>query len=68
MSKSVPHDPVYVGSRELMRLAHYAAKSDDKEIKAASDSIYSLIALNLRHNTIIVPEEMMPYYRKIQEV
>lgn len=61
-------DIVYVPAVELLRLCQIGYSSNTVESKAAADSVYSLLVLNLKHSNIIVPKDMLPYYRKLYQL
>lgn len=55
--------PVITTSTELLALALHGSKTPTTKCQDAADSIRSLLALNLKCHTVIVPPEMVGHYR-----
>lgn len=54
-----------VPGTELLRLAHLGSTADSIQKRAAAESIYSLLALNLKNEMVDIPMEMYRYYQRL---
>lgn len=59
---------VMINGRELLRLVHLGARRGNQRQKDAAASLRSLLALNLAHESIGVPQEMMPHLEVLQHL
>lgn len=55
-------------SNELLELVQLGDRSPRVDALDAADSIRSLLALNLKNRTVIVPEAMVPHYRVLAQL
>jgi hypothetical protein len=56
-------NPLISTTRELLDLALLGSRTPKRNCQDAADSIRSLLALNLKCHTVIVPPEMVGHYR-----
>lgn len=55
-------------SRELLRLIHLGQRHGSQRAVNAADSLRSLLAYNLTHETIVIPAQMIPYWETLNSL
>lgn len=58
---------VTVQTTMLIRLAHAGLRIEAQPERDAAESLISLIALNLKHEEIVVDARMYPYYKSLRD-